>query len=175
MTELNQGRAPLFKTTTTGGLLDRIISRRSNSDFIAGIGDDLRREITITETSGLFLLPPDGTATPDEQVLHGLAAAARASAFLEQAGIIPRAMAVSIDHKLCRGCGNCRDVCPYIEMRGREDGTVYADIDKALCFGCGACLSKCPTGAITQARQSDRQIKSTLRSLLRPGQTPSEV
>ena len=72
-------------------------------------------------------------------------------------------------------CGDCVDICPYIEMREREDRTVYACIDKALCLGCGACIPLCPTGAITQPRQSDMQIISTLRSVLQTSQVTSEV
>ena len=72
-------------------------------------------------------------------------------------------------------CGDCLDICPYIELRQREDGTEYAHIDKALCLGCGACIASCPTGAITQPWQSDKQIISTLRSLIHPGQMPREV
>lgn len=175
MKELNSGKTPLLNATASGSLLDRIISRRNNADFPFSVGDDLRREVTITETAGLFLLPPDGAESPDEEILRGLATAARVSAFLEQASITPRAMAVSIDRKLCRGCGNCSDICPYIEMIENGDGTKYACIDNTLCLGCGACLTTCPTGAITQAKQSDRQMLSTLRSLLRPSQILSEV
>ena len=101
--------------------------------------------------------------------------AARISNYLEQASISPRATAAYIDSKLCRGCANCASICPYIEMRIREDGIVYAYIDKALCLGCGACVTSCAVGAITQPLQSDRQITSTLRSMLQSSYVPSEV
>jgi len=175
MEELNKGAPSLPHTTSGGGLLDRIVSRASNSGHLANAGVDLLREITIKETDGIFLLPPNGAKMPNEQTIRGLAIAARVSAYLEQESIRPRAMAVNIDSKLCRGCGNCADICPYIEMREHADGTAYAYVDEALCLGCGACITSCPTGAITQPLQSDRQILSTLRSMLRPGQRLSEV
>jgi NADPH-dependent glutamate synthase beta subunit-like oxidoreductase/NAD-dependent dihydropyrimidine dehydrogenase PreA subunit len=173
--ELNKGTPPLLDTTSGSGLLDRIIARKGNSGYLASVGDDLLREITIKETSGIFLLPPNGAELPNEQILHGLAMAARVSTYLEQESIRPRAMAVNIDTKLCRGCGNCADICPYIEMKEHGNGTVYAYVDEALCLGCGACVTSCPAGAITQSLQSDRQIISTLRSMLRSDQRLSEV
>ncbi|MFC2041582.1 FAD-dependent oxidoreductase, partial [Chloroflexota bacterium] len=173
--ELNKGVASLLNTNSVSGLLSRLISRTSDSAFLSGSGGDLLQEVTIKAMAGLFLLPPDGANSPDEQVLRGLAAAARVSAFLEQASLSPRATAVDIDGKMCRGCGDCADICPYIEMREREDGTLYACIDKILCLGCGACITSCPAGAITQPLQSDKQIISTLRSMLKPGQILSKV
>ena len=173
--ELNKGASPLLNTISGSGLLDRIISRTSNSDSSASLGGDLLREITIEETPGMFLLPPDGAELPDDQVLRGLATAARVSTYLGQASISPRPTAVTIDSRLCRGCGDCADVCPYIEMKEHEDGTAHAYIDEALCLGCGACITSCPTGAIAQPHQSDKQIISTLRSMLHPGQMPREV
>jgi len=173
--ELNKEESPLLNTTSAGGLLSRLIYRtdtQSSPDCVSG---DLLREVTIKETSGIFLLPPDGAKSPDEQALHGLAAAARVSTYLEQATVSPRALAVTIDSKMCRVCGNCSDICPYIEMTTREDGTLYAYLDATLCLGCGACITICPSGAITQPHQSDKQIISTLRSILQSSQILSEV
>jgi ferredoxin len=175
MEELNEGTTSLLNTTFNSGLLGRIMAQTSNSGYVAGGGDDLLREITIGERGGIFLIPPDGTKLLEDQIPHGLAIAARVSTYLEQASISPRATAVDIDSKLCRGCGDCADICPYIEMSENANGTVYAYIDKALCLGCGACIASCPAGAITQPLQSDKQIVHTLRSMLRRGQVLSEV
>jgi NADPH-dependent glutamate synthase beta subunit-like oxidoreductase/formate hydrogenlyase subunit 6/NADH:ubiquinone oxidoreductase subunit I len=167
--EVNKGVSPLLNTSSGSVLLRRIMSRTENSGYLAGVGADLLREVTIKETSGIFLLPPDGAELAKDQILRGLAVAARVSAYLDQESISPRATAVDIDSRLCRGCGNCAAICPYIEMRQHGDGTVYAYVDRALCLGCGACITSCPTGAITQHVQSDKQIISTLRCMLRPG------
>ena len=175
MEELNEGTTSLLTKTFDSGLLGRIIARIGDSGYLAGGGDDLIREITIGERGGIFLIPPKGTKLPEGQILHGLAVAARVSTYLEQASISPRATAVDIDSKLCRGCGDCADICPYIEMKENENGAVYAYIDKVLCLGCGVCIAHCPAGAITQPLQSDKQIVHTLRSMLRRGQVLSEV
>ncbi|MFC1916521.1 FAD-dependent oxidoreductase [Chloroflexota bacterium] len=173
--ELSKGESPILDAASGSGLLGRIISRRNNSGFSSVVGGNLLREITIGETAGIFLLSPDSAELPDDKLLVGLAIAARVSAYLEQVNVRPRALAVNIDSRMCRGCGDCTNICPYIAVREREDGTVYAYIDEALCLGCGACIASCPTGAITQPLQSDRQIISTLRSILRPSQILSGV
>jgi len=173
--ELTKDPSPLVTTAYSGGLIGRILSRRNNSDDITDIANDFLREVTIKESSGIFVLAHDGDKSLQEQGLHELASAARVSTFLEKAGISSRATAVNIDSKLCRGCGDCTDVCPYIEMKGREDGTAYASVDKALCIGCGACITRCPTGAITQPIQSDKQIISTVHSMLRISKKLVEV
>ena len=175
MEELNKGAFPLLNTTSSKRFLDQIILRAGNLDYLASTGADLLREVTIKKTSGIFLLPSDIVKLQQDQVQYGLAAAARISTYLEQTSITPRAMAVTIDSQLCRGCGNCADICPYIEMREHDSGLVYAYIDNALCLGCGACIPSCPSGAITQPLQSDKQLVSTLRSMLPRGQIFSEV
>ena len=175
MEELIKNASYLLDTTSRDGLLSRIVARTSNSSHPLSIWDNILREITIKETAGIFLLPPNGDKLPEEKILQGLAVAAQVSTYLEQVTVSPRAMAINIDTKLCRGCGNCADICSYIEMQENADGTVYACIDRILCLGCGACVSSCPTGALTQLLQSDKQIISTLRSMLRRGQVLSEV
>ena len=173
--ELGRGASSLLNTGSSSGLLHRIMSRTNTSGYLTSVGCDLLREITIGETSGMFLLPPDGAESPKDHVLRGLSAAARVSTYLDQGSISPRAAAVDIDTKRCRGCGNCAAICSYIEMRGHGNGMVCAYVDSALCLGCGACIASCPTGAITQHLQSDKQIISTLRCMLRPGQRLGEV
>ncbi len=157
------------------GLLGRLISMTGNSDGFNEIGGNLLHEITIKETSGIFLIRPSDNNTPVDDFQHGLAIAARISSYLEQKNISPRLASVLIDSKLCRACGNCAGICPYIEMRTQENGMVTAYINSSLCLGCGACITSCPTGAITQPIQSNKQITSTLRSLLYHGQVQSEV
>jgi len=146
--------------------LGRILARKSGSGAGADALSAVLRQFSIKETDGIFIISPDGGDSPAEQVLKGAAAAARASAYLYQGTLIPRATAVTIDSKLCRGCGDCAAICPYIEMRERSGGMACAYVDRALCLGCGACIAHCPTGAITQPLQSDEQIGSTLEGLL---------
>ena len=175
MEQLKEGPASLITRTFNTGLLGRIIARAGNSGYFAGGSADLIREITIQERSGIFLVLSDDAKSPEDPIAHGLAIAARVSTYLECARTSPRATAVAIDTKLCRGCGDCADICPYIEMRENENGTVYAYVDNVMCFGCGACIASCPAGAITQPLQSDKQIVHTLRSMLRRRQLVSKV
>jgi len=150
----------------TGSLLSRIITQKRCPSGTAGMDSALFREFTIKETAGIFIVSSDKGEPPEEQVVKGMAAAARAAAYLAQGSLSPRATAITINSKLCRGCGDCAAICPYIEMRIDSNGTACAYIDQALCLGCGACIARCPTGAIAQAIQSDKQITSTLEALL---------
>jgi heterodisulfide reductase subunit A-like polyferredoxin len=162
-----------LKEASVSGLLGRILSRTTDAGFFGSPDTNLLHGITIKETAGIFLLPHSEAGLPEEQVIRGLAAAARVSTYLEQKNIKPRDLAISIDNRLCRGCSNCADICSFIEMRKTNNGAVSAFIDKALCLGCGTCIATCPTGAITQPLQNDKQIIATLCSLL--SQEPVQV
>jgi NADPH-dependent glutamate synthase beta subunit-like oxidoreductase/ferredoxin len=149
-----------------GSLLSRILTQKRWPSGTTEIDSALFREFTIKETAGIFIVSSDKAESPEEQVIKGMAAAARATAYLAQGSLSPRATAITIDSKLCRGCGDCAAICPYIEMKIDSSGTACAHVDQALCLGCGACIARCPTGAIAQAVQSDKQITSTLEALL---------
>lgn len=153
VTELTSLSAP-----ASDELLSRILSR--THDFI----NDLLHEITIKETVGVFLVSSGSDSTEDD-VLHGLATAAQALSFLSQRELSSQTWAVDIDKRLCRGCGNCAAICSYIVMEN-EGGNVSASVNQSLCIGCGVCVSSCPTGAIGQAFQDDKQIISTIYSML---------
>jgi heterodisulfide reductase subunit A-like polyferredoxin len=172
--ELGKRPSPL-NSNSNSGLLGRIIARIGNSSCFTGESADIIREITIGERSGLFPVLPGGAKSPEDQSAHGLAIAARVSTYLERASISPRSTAVIIDKKLCRGCGDCADICPYIEMKENGNGTVYAYLNNILCFGCGACVARCPAGAITQPLESDKQLVYTLQSMLHRGEVLSGV
>ncbi len=147
-------------------LLSRILTQKRWPCGTTDIGSALFREFTIKETAGIFIVSSDEAEPPEEQVIKGMAAATRAAAYLAQGSLSPRATAITIDSKLCRGCGDCAVICPYIEIEIESGGTSCAHVDQALCLGCGACIARCPTGAIAQAVQSDKQITSTLEALL---------
>jgi NADPH-dependent glutamate synthase beta subunit-like oxidoreductase/NAD-dependent dihydropyrimidine dehydrogenase PreA subunit len=172
---IGKKESSLLKDASVSGLLGRIISRTNISGFFGSPDTNLLHGITIKETAGIFLLPSDGTGVPKDQVLRGLATAARVATYLEQVKVRPRDLVVNIDSKLCRGCGNCAEICSFIEMRTSDNGMISAFIDKALCLGCGTCIPCCPTGAITQPLQSDKQIIATLCSILNPEKIMSEV
>jgi len=150
-----------FKTSLVG----RILSWNIHPDNQAILGFTLR-EFAIGDPTGIFIVSSGASESPGKQVIMGQAMAARVSSYLSQGVIRPRITAVNIDRRLCRGCGDCAVVCPYIEMKVSDSGTAYAYVDPMLCLGCGACLVSCPTGAITQRVQSDLSIISTLEAIL---------
>ena len=134
------------------------------------------RELTIGETSGIFVVSSDNATSFEEQIMRGSVIAARAWAYLTQGTLSSRPNAVIIDRKLCRGCGDCIAICPYMEMiDSGSAGIFYAYVDRTLCLGCGACISHCPTGAIRQPLQGDEQIISMMEALLTCSEVASEV
>ena len=164
--ELDGGVPSAAGAISRESLLGRILAPKSCSNGLARADSAYLRELTVKQTTGIFIMSLDGVETPEEQVIKGMAAAARASTYLSQGTLSLRATAVTIDAKLCRGCGDCTAICPYIEIRERNGGMACAYVDQALCLGCGACIACCPTGAITQSLQSSQQIVSTLETLL---------
>ncbi len=150
-----------FKTSLVG----RILSWNAHSDNRAILGFTLQ-EFAIGDTSGIFFVASDASKSLEKQVIMGQAMAARVSRYLSQGMIRPRITAVNIDRQLCRGCGDCVALCPYIEIKISDSGTAYAYVDPMLCLGCGACLASCPTGAITQRVQNDSSIVCTLEAML---------
>ncbi len=149
-----------------GSLLSLIFPRETHPIGMGDTDPAMFRKFSIRETSGIFVVSSDKAEPPEEQVVKGTAAAARAAAYLAQGILSSRATAIVIDSKLCRGCGDCAAICPYIEMRAESSGAASAHVDWALCLGCGACIARCPTGAIFQPVQSDKQITSMLEALL---------
>jgi heterodisulfide reductase subunit A len=61
-----------------------------------------------------------------------------------------------VDERLCRGCGDCKDVCEYgaIELITLDSRNV-ARINPALCKGCGACSVACCNGSIKLRNYTD--------------------
>jgi heterodisulfide reductase subunit A len=95
-----------------------------------------------------------------DSVAQASAAAAKASVFLahDQVRLDP-AVAV-VDPELCRGCGDCVDICDFQapSLTEHDPGVFAAEINPSLCKGCGTCASWCPSGAITARHFTDRQI-----------------
>jgi formate hydrogenlyase subunit 6/NADH:ubiquinone oxidoreductase subunit I len=50
-----------------------------------------------------------------------------------------------LDPNLCKGCGQCEQVCPTGAITINES----LHINTGLCAGCGQCVSVCPTQALS--------------------------
>ncbi len=136
-----------------------------SEDFGRGFDTAAIRDVTIRETSGVFTTVTDGD-TPDHQAIKGSAAAARTAAYLRQAFVGPRIGSVAVSTRLCRGCGDCTTVCPYLTLADGPNGLPVASVDELLCLGCGACVARCPTGALYQRYQSENDLIVTLEAVL---------
>jgi NADPH-dependent glutamate synthase beta subunit-like oxidoreductase/NAD-dependent dihydropyrimidine dehydrogenase PreA subunit len=154
---------------TRESLLGRIFSWYKNVDNRRVTGFKLR-EVSIGDPTGIYMVPSATSMASEKQIIEGQATAARVLNYLGRGILKVRSNVVVIDRGLCRGCGDCTAICPYIEMKVGDSGTTYAAIDPLLCLGCGACIATCPTGAIKQPVQNDLGIISTLESMLdKPG------
>lgn len=96
-------------------------------------------------------------------------------------------MSVSIDGKLCVGCGRCAEVCPgnliVLATAGQaaESGAPKAGASKPVghspvrkvarlrhprdCWGCTACMKECPVGAICYFLGADMGGRGTTLSV----------
>jgi heterodisulfide reductase subunit A len=72
-----------------------------------------------------------------------------------------------VDERLCRGCGDCKDVCEYgaVELV-TLDSRLVSRINPALCKGCGACAVACCNGSIELRNFTDSTVFSMVRMAL---------
>jgi heterodisulfide reductase subunit A len=102
-----------------------------------------------------------------DPMIAGMAAAARAAAWLGQVHPWPEVMAAMVDPNRCRGCGDCEEVCEFgaIQLQGEGEALV-AWIDPAICRGGGICAARCPAGAIKTGHPTSAQIEAMLEAIL---------
>ncbi len=117
---------------------------------------------TDTHRPGVFVCDP--MADP---IIAGMAAAARAAAWLGHEHPWPGVIACEVDPDRCRGCGDCEQVCEFgaIQLQGRGDAYV-AWIDPLICQGDGTCAARCPAGAIRMDHPTSDQIEAMLEAIL---------
>ena len=74
----------------------------------------------------------------------------------------------AVDQDLCRGCGQCVEVCPYgaPELVEVKEGVTVSQIQEALCKGCGACAVACPTGAAAIRHFTDQEVLTMVAAAL---------
>jgi NAD-dependent dihydropyrimidine dehydrogenase PreA subunit len=115
-----------------------------------------------THRPGVFVCDP--TVEP---IIAGMAAAARAAAWLGHEHPWPGVIACEVDPARCRGCGDCEEICEFgaIQLQG-EGETRVAWIDPLICQGDGTCAARCPAGAIRTGHPTSEQIEAMLEAIL---------
>jgi heterodisulfide reductase subunit A len=122
-----------------------------------------------TSMEGVFLCGSvQGPKDIADSIAQASAVAAKVAALLSGKTIQLDPITSHVDEILCRGCGDCVDVCKFhaIEIKVGETGLPVASVNEALCKGCGTCAAICPTGAIDLRHFKDEQIGSMLEALL---------
>ncbi len=111
----------------------------------------------------------------DESISQASAASSRAMTILSRDSIESGGAVAFVDEELCRGCGECAEVCEYnaVELIEKDVTGVsgwsplrikVAQVNAVICKGCGACSVVCPSGAITAQHFTSDQIKSMIKS-----------
>jgi heterodisulfide reductase subunit A-like polyferredoxin len=112
-------------------------------------------------TDGIFVCGLAHFPKPiDESIAQAQAAAARAATVLARKTIEVEGVVSVVDQNLCRGCGQCVEVCPYGApvLVDISEGVKVSQIQEALCKGCGACAVACPTGAAAIRHFTDDEV-----------------
>jgi heterodisulfide reductase subunit A len=117
-------------------------------------------------TDGVFVCGLAHSPKPvDEAVAQGLGAASRAVTVLSKDKILGNAVVSQIEKRVCRGCQECLDACPYQAITYLED-EVVCEVNAAVCKGCGACAVACPTGAAAIQHFNDEEVLSMVEAAL---------
>jgi NADPH-dependent glutamate synthase beta subunit-like oxidoreductase/formate hydrogenlyase subunit 6/NADH:ubiquinone oxidoreductase subunit I len=87
-----------------------------------------------------------------------------AEAFLKDHELSPR-----VDPERCRGCGRCKDICPFdaIHLRSNKQGTYTAEVLRYNCVGCGGCVGRCPVTALDMPYFSNRLLEEIVSGVLK--------
>ncbi len=109
-------------------------------------------------TKGVFVCGLAHSPKPvDEAVAQGLGAASRAATLLSREKVLGNAIVSDINARLCRGCRQCQEACPYQAIEFHKD-RIVCEVNQAICTGCGSCAVACPTGAASVFNFDSRKM-----------------
>lgn len=118
-----------------------------------------------TSAAGVFVAGCcQGPKDIPDAVAQASAAAAEALALLAAGEVEVEAAVVVGDKGLCRGCGFCREACPYGALTlDDEDGLI--EVNEVLCKGCGLCVAQCFSGALQVLNLGDDVLLEQIDAL----------
>jgi len=155
----------MVKADGVQGLLKKLKIATDIHGFLAEAHPKLRPVESLN--AGFYLAGcAQGPKDIPETVAQASAAAAKVGDLFAQKELIHEPTVVPVNDELCSGCGICITMCPYSARTLDPDRGVVV-VNEILCEGCGACAAACPSGAAQQRNQTDNQIFSMLRAMLR--------
>jgi heterodisulfide reductase subunit A len=121
-----------------------------------------------TLVDGVFLAgTAQGPKDIPDTVAQAKGAASGALEVVSHKALLLSPLISEVDERLCRGCGDCEDVCEYgaIEIVPLNNRKV-SRINPAICKGCGACTVACCNGSISLRNYDDSITFAMLDAVL---------
>jgi heterodisulfide reductase subunit A len=155
----------IVQTEGSEDLLRKLKISSDSNGFLAEAHPKLRPVESLN--AGFFLAGcAHGPKDIPETVSQASAAAAKVGDLFAQKELLHEPTIVPVIEDLCSGCGICVNVCPYT-ARELDPVKKIVQVNEVLCEGCGACAAACPTGAAQQKNQTDDQIFSMVKVILK--------
>jgi heterodisulfide reductase subunit A len=155
----------MVKTDGVGDLLKKLKISTDSNGFLAEAHPKLRPVESLN--AGFYLAGcAHGPKDIPETVAQASAAAAKVGDLFAQKELLHEPTVVPVIEELCSGCGICVTVCPY-DARELDQVKKVVQVNEVLCEGCGACAAACPSGAAQQRNQTDEQIFSMVKAILK--------
>ncbi len=121
-----------------------------------------------TVIDGVFIAGAcQGPKSISESIKSALSAASKAYSLINKGEIELEPTLAKIDSKVCDGCGECFDVCPFNAIiKVENQDKIIAEINESSCKGCGICTPVCAVDAIDIIGYTNNEIKGMIDSLL---------